>query len=482
MDEGGRARDDQGQDEDQDEVNRRLAVVAIIAGALTGAPAAAADTAVVSATVFTGAAGTAAARTVALSTLDACPPYAGPGALTLYPGGSTDTLPSGTTWTLAEILQCGLSIPLSDLEAVEVVRPDGSAQAPLSPAALTDTSDYADPAAPGALPVVSNDGGQAQNTYTRPWRGGTDENGRDQVTATGPVALLVYENAAPLAVDITAQTVRRGPRSERVALSATVQTSTGTSVPASALGWQWTVSTGAISTLATPTVTIPQGTATVTVLVSDGADGSGGTASVALTYKPVHSKKARTGGGGGHGTVHSTSGLGSAPRHHGSTATHRGKGRTSGTTTGTTATTTITTATTPATASATTPATASATTPAATETSPASTARSPATTTSTTTSTPTHPPRSHHTAPRHAPSYGGTLVRGQLLADVVPLSASQSPLTRPVLASPSAAVASPASAGRLTVPAGIAGGIVVLGLLGLGGAREQRRRSPRLHR
>jgi hypothetical protein len=73
-------------------------------------------------------------------------------------------------------------------------------------------------------------------------------------------------------------------------------------------------------------------------------------------------------------------------------------------------------------------------------------------------------------------------VRGQLLADVVPLSASQSPLTRPVLVSPSAAVASPAVAGRLTIPAAVAGGLVALGLLILGGTREQRRRSPRLHR
>jgi MYXO-CTERM domain-containing protein len=32
------------------------------------------------------------------------------------------------------------------------------------------------------------------------------------------------------------------------------------------------------------------------------------------------------------------------------------------------------------------------------------------------------------------------------------------------------------------VPAAVIGGIVVLGLLALGGAREQRRRSPRLHR
>ncbi len=453
-------------------MKRRLAAAAVIAGALSGAPAAAADTAVVSATVFTGAAGTAGTQTVTLSQLDACPAYAGPGALTLYPGGSTDTLPSGT-WTLAEILQCGLSIPPSDLDAVQVLRPDGSAQAPLSPAALTDSSEYADPAAPGALPVISNDGGQAQNTYTRPWRGGDDENGRDQVTATGPVALLVYENAAPLAVRITTQTLRRGTRSERVALSATVQTASGTSMPASALGWQWTISTGAGSTLATPTVTIPQGTAAVTVVVSDAASGSGGTASVALTYKPLRSRKASAGGGGGHGAVHSTSGLGSV--HHRSTATHPRQRPTSATTTATTSTTR--TPTTPARSTAPRPTTAATTT----KPSPA-TATSPATTaTSTTVSTP-RPPRRRHPKAHPAASDGSTLVRGQLLADVVPLSASQSPLTRPVLASPSAAVASPAPARPLTVPAAGAGGLVALGLLVLGGTREQRRRSPRLHR
>lgn len=456
-------------------MRRPLAAVVVIAGALSGAPAAAADTSVVDATVFTGAAGTAGTRTVTLSQLEACPAYAGPGALTLYPGGSTDTLPSGTTWTLAEILQCGLSIPPGDLDAVQVLRPDRSAQAPLSPAALTDSSEYADPGAPGALPVVSNDGGQAQNTYTRPWRGGNDENGRDQVTATGPVALLVYENAAPFAVHIATETLRHGARSKRVTLSATVQTSAGTSVPASGLGWQWTISTGAGSTLTTPTVTIPQGTTTVTVVVGDAAAGTGGTASVAITYKPVRSKKASTGGGGGPGAVHSTSGLGSAHRHHRSTATHLGQRPTRATTTATTSTTPTTTPTTTTSAQTT-------AAPPATETSPPTTPTSPATaTTSTTASTP-RPHRRRRPKPHLASSDAGSLVRGQLLADVVPLSASQSPLTRPVIASPRAAVASPALAARLTIPAAAAGGLVALGLLILGGAREQRRRSPRLHR
>ncbi|HEY3773032.1 MAG TPA: hypothetical protein VGL69_08575 [Solirubrobacteraceae bacterium] len=452
-------------------MNRPLAAVVVLAGALAGAPAAAADTAVVSATVFTGTAGTAAARTVALSTLDACPPYTGPGALTLYPGGSTDTLPAGTTWTLAEILDCGLSIPLSNLNAVEVLRPDGAAQAPLSPAALTDASAYADPAAPGALPVVSNNGGQAQNTYTRPWRGGDDENGRDQVTASGPVQMVVYENTAPLSVHIATRTLRHGIRSERVALSATVQTAAGATVPASSLDWRWTISTGASSAAATPTVTIPQGTATATVVVSDTASGSGGTASIALTYKPVRSKNARS-GGGGHGTVHSSSGLGSGHHHGRGGASHRGQGRTTGTTTTTSRTTTA----------PTTTATPSPTTTSTVTTSATSSAQAAATTPTTATTPAPHPPRTHHRASHPAPARDGTVVQGRLLADVVPVSASQSPLTRPVLPSESAAVASPAPATRITVPAAVIGGIVVLGLLALGGAREQRRRSPRLHR
>ena len=454
-------------------MKRRLAAVAVIAGALTGAPAAAADTAVVSATVFTGSAGTAAARTVELSALDACPPYTGPGALTLYPGGSTDTLPAGSTWTLAETIQCGLSIPLTNLQAVQVLRPDGAAQAPLSAAALTDASDYADPAAPGALPVVSNDGGEAQNTYTRPWRGGQDENGADQVTASGPVQLLVYENAAPLTVRIATQTLRRGTHRERVALSATVQDSSGTTVPASALSFHWTLSTGTGAATATPTVTIPQGTTTVTVLVSDGATGSGGTASAALAYKPLRSKKART-GGGGHGTVHSTSGLGSAHRHRSTAAGHGGTQTTNTTTTATSATSTAidTTSTTPGTA------TSESTTTAAATSSP----RQPTTTTSSAPQPRHQPPARHRPPSHHAAARGGTLVHGQLLADVVPLSASQSPLTRPLLAAHGAAAASPAPIGRLTVPAAVVGGIIVLALLGLGATREQRRRSPRLHR
>ena len=469
-------------------MNRRLAAAAVLAGALIGAPAAAADTAVVSATVFTGAAGTTGAgggRVVELSTLDACPPYAGPGALTLYPGGSTDTLPTGT-WTLAEILQCGLQIPLSDLDAVAVQRPDGASQAPLSPAALTDTSDYADPAAPGALPVVSNDGGQAQNTYTRPWRGGRDENGRDQVTDSGPVQLLVYEHAAPLVVHLASHSIRQAAHHERLGLSATVTTAAGASVPASALGWRWTLSTGAGSRAATPAVTIPRGTTVVSVLVSDGATDSSGTASVALTYKPVRSNGARS-GGGGHGTVHSTSGLGSAGDRHHATGTGHGRSRSGagghGSTNDTTSTTGVRTATTTTTTSAT---AAPGTTPAGTTTPDTTPTAPPAQTTATATSPATTTPahkrpaaRPHHPASR---SVGGTLVRGQLLADVVPLSPARSPLAHRLLAAQSAAVASPAPTGRLTIPAALAGGVAVLGLLLVGAAREQRRRSPRLHR
>lgn len=463
-------------------MSRRLAVAAAMAGALVGAPAAAADTPVVSTTVFTGAAGTAVARTVALSTLDACPAYAGPGALTLYPGGSTDTLPAGSTWTLAEILQCGLSIPPTDVSAAQVLRPDGAAQAPLTSAALTDPSDYADPAAPGALPVVSNDGGQTQNTYTRPWRGGGDENARDQVTDSGPVRLLVYEHTAPLAVRIATRTLRRGAHSERVALSATVRTAAGTTVPASALGWHWTASTGASARTPTPTVTIPQGTASVTLLVTDAAAGSGGTASVALSYKPVRSAKAHS-GGGGHGTVHATSGLGSTPPHHHSATTgqrHRGTtGHTTNAGAGTTsATGSSTTGSSTTTQTTTTPARSAATTTTAAEISATAT---PTTTSATTTAprpTP-HPQRAPH---QLTPSSGGTLVRGRLLADVVPPGAGQSPPTQPLVGPSSAALASPAPAARLTIPGAVLGCLAALGLLALGGAREHRRRSSRLHR
>jgi hypothetical protein len=487
VDAHGGARDDQREDERQDEVSRRLAVAAAIAGALVGAPAAAADTPVVSAIVFTGAAGTAVARTVALSTLGACPAYAGPGALTLYPGGSTDTLPAGSTWTLAEILQCGLSIPPTDVSAVQVLRPDGAAQAPLTSAALTDPSDYADPAAPGALPVVSNDGGQAQNTYTRPWHGAGDENARDQVTDSGPVRLLVYEHTAPLAVRIATRTLRRGAHRERVALSATVRTAAGTTVPASALDWQWTASTGASARTPAPTVTIPQGTATVTLLVTDAAAGSGGTASVALSYKPVRSAKAHS-GGGGHGTVHATSGLGSTPWHHHSATTgqrHRGTsghttnaGAATTSATGSSTTGSSTTGSSTTSQTTTTPARSTATTTTAAETSTTATP----TTTSATTTAPRPTPHPHRAPHQLTPASGGTLVRGRLLADVVPLRAGQSPLTQPLVGPSSAALASPAPAARLTVPGAVLGGLAAFGLLALGGAREHRRRSPRLHR
>jgi hypothetical protein len=464
-----------------------LPALVAAAGALIAAPAAAADTRVVSATVFTDAAGTAAPRGVLLSALAACPAYNGPGSLTLYPTGTTDTLPAASTWTLADVLDCGLQIPLSDLTAVQVLRPDGAAEAPLSTDALTNTGDYADPAAPGALPVISNDGGEAQNTYTRPWRGGSDENGSDQVTDSGPLQLLVYENTTPFVVHIATRTLRRGTDRERVALSATVQTTAGATVPATALQFQWTLSTGAASTASAPTETIPKGTATVTLLVSDPAGGGGGTASVALSYKPVRSHTHHA-GGGGTGTKRVISGLGGAHHDRRTGASQHGGKRSGGSQTGSTTTTTsATTITATGTATNPTTATTTATTTASTSTATTST-ESTATTTRPTKAprtphahaTPAH--RATHHVTRHAAARGGRLVRGLLLADLVPLSASQSPLTHALSGQATAAVASPAPAGRLTVPGALLGGVAVLGLLGLGGAREHRRRSPSLHR
>ena len=468
-----------------------LGAVAALGG---GAPARAAATpapagTVVTATVYTGSSGLPSTRSVSAATLQACPAYAGPGALTLEPQGNTDTLAQGATWTLAEIVDCGLSVPLSDVAEVQVLRPSGAAEAPLSPAQLSDPAGYADPAAPGALPVVSNDGGQAVNIYTRPWRGGGDANAADQISASGPIALDVYESAAPLVVHITHTALHRGTSSERIALGATVQTASGATVPAAGLRWQWTLSTGTSSAQPAPSATIPgAATTTVSVQVSDPADGTGGTADVALAYTPTRARTATHDGGGGTNRRTSVSGLGASSHRSGShpargaahgsgTATRTSPGTGTATPATTRTATTATTATSAPTATAPTGATGAG---AATTTHPTPTTRAATTTTTTAPTAPPHPARRAHRRATARPR--GRLVRGRLIGT---LAAARAPAPPPPAATPSPAAAvasSPDVAGHFTLPGAVLAGAIVVALLGLGASRERYTRSRRLHR
>src|SRR6185437_13024480 len=152
---------------------------ACVALAIT-AQAAAADQTVVSATIYPGAQGSLATKSATLSQLQTCQPYSGPNPMYLYPGQQPFQAPSDSTWAVSEVLQCGLGVSPSQVSDVQVQTFSRGFEAPLSSAALTDPSQYQDPAAPGALPIISTDGTQDQNTYFRPYRGGSDSNAADE--------------------------------------------------------------------------------------------------------------------------------------------------------------------------------------------------------------------------------------------------------------------------------------------------------------
>ena len=76
----------------------------------------------------------------------------------MHPGGSSDTFPTASTWTLATVLSCGMHIPIGQVTSVEVQRATGAFEDPLSNADLIDTASYQDPQAPDALPIISVNG------------------------------------------------------------------------------------------------------------------------------------------------------------------------------------------------------------------------------------------------------------------------------------------------------------------------------------
>ena len=168
---------------------RRFVLAQLVAcAALGGAcvPAAAGDPGqgVVSATIYGGSSGVS-TQTVTLGTLNGCPLYSGSSPMYLYPGDQPYSPAASSSWALSTVVQCGLGQPLSDLTNVQVESPAHGFETPLTSAELSDPSQFHDPATPDALPVISVDGNEDQNTYVRPWLGGSDDNAGDQVIADG---------------------------------------------------------------------------------------------------------------------------------------------------------------------------------------------------------------------------------------------------------------------------------------------------------
>ena len=475
------------------------AACATLAALGAGAAPASADQAVVSATVYSGSGGVGPQTKPVMESLLAndCPLYDGPVTIPLS-SGTEITVPSNSTWTLSTVLQCGLSIPPTDVYSLRVRNGVTNAfQAPLTGPEVFDPAAY--PNGDGVLPLVSVNGGTTQTQYVRPALSATDDNAADNFTVDGPISIVVNERAAPLNVTITKPAAAaKTSASERVRLAATVTAADRAPVPSAHLTYAWSVNGATYSGL-TPTVSIKPGVTIVSVEVVDQATGTGGTASRSVTYDPTggtsHNNKPRQGSGGHNhgnnsGQTHGKrkSRGNRAPRQpqhqQPSSAQHTTTHHSSSDTTP---------------SSSTTPSTATTTAPPPTS---APTTSTPATTPGL---TPVNgrtkpPPGRHHHASRHhrhrtattshraarsgaSSGLAAQLVTGRLVADIEPVPPSSSPLVRNAKASEAnvplvhAATTSPA------VPTWLYATLAVVALL-IGGAVYERRgrRGRSLHR
>ncbi len=426
-------------------------------------PAAApADQSVVSATIYPSSAGHASHVTVALQTLAACPEYSGSNPIYLYPPGQPFQL-TQTTWLLSTVISCGLQIPISDVNDVQVLNPTHGFQAPLSNADLTDPSRYQDAQAPDALPVISVDGTENQTTYIRPFRGGADANARDEVTETGaPITVVVYANGPPLIVHASARTLSATATATTAKLSATVQTASGVQVAPSALTWSWTFGDGGTSSAASPTHRFAPGSYEVSVQVTQVAGGAGGTATIQFRT-PAKPTSGHTNQTGGTKPTKSTSPTGTEngthSKDHGGTKGSGGSGGAPSTTTSSQSTTTTQSTTTASTSTQSATSTASATTPPA--------------------KAPPPPRRPRRRAPARraratAPSPAASLVTGRLISDVTTVPAGSSPLVHPAAAAAAPSQVRQATSSRSLAAPGAA--LAVALLLGLGATWELRGR------
>ena len=475
---------------------RRLAVAFVLALVVASSTAslAAADQPVVSATIYPASSGSVTHPTAMLGTLGGCQGYSGPNPMSMYGSNGAplgpQSLATYSTWTLAEILKCALQQPLSEITDVQVSR-GHSFEDLLSNAELTDPAQYQDPAGTGALPVVSNDGGQDQNTYVRPWRGGTDDNAQDVVVQPGPISIVVYENSPPLKVTATQSPRSKTASTEAFSFSATVTSQDGSPVPASELSWDWNINDGSTPSLeAAPSHTFQAGTYSVTVEVADNSTGLGGTATVTVNALASSGPGGQPPGGGGP----KPTGPGTGPTHSGGGPPGRSPGTTPGTgqsgshnhnagspsvnnqpskphskssgqptqsqspTPNTTA-----------------PHTNSAASP---ETTAGPSAKAHGTKTHRGTNTHSAHSSKHVQAPppnESKPASARPAITGLLISDVRPLPVGASPLVRVVPAQQAAAPAVREAASASTVPV-IAASLAIVLLLGLGAGRELRSR------
>ena len=393
-----------------------------------------------------------------------CPAYGGPPTMhELGRQGFVDVQlpPSGAqtgTWSMATVLGClQTPIPFSAVQGITVLNSDGSPQSgaasALKAADLASPSDFSDTT---QGPVVEALG--SLNQYDRPWRGGADQDYLDEVQQSvngqaQPIAIEVFEGAL-LTVNLHASRTSV-PVGGTVTFHATVAGGA-----ASGLTYAWSFGGGAPgSTTPAPQVRFTSaGQYEVTVQVTDQA-GGGGVASIPITV----GDKPRTATG-----THPRSGAGTAlgsrsPTGPLTSAGHHPGGRPGTTKTG---------ASTPSPS------------PQRTAATPAPTAVTPSSTPTTSTPPittphlgsrplrPGAPAKPHPVArPAPAPRPSGRVVQGQLISDVIPLSAGASPLVHVVPATVASAPPARRALRASLLPA-VGATLAVVLLLGLGAVRE----------
>ena len=393
---------------------------------------------------------------------------------TAYQVRSTKLSPSSTpvsnAISVGELLTLA-GVPAVSVNHTEIERLSGGSS-------RLGSADLTDPSARflgGAKPIFWINGSETQ--YLRPLRGASDTNGNDQIVASGGDALDFYIYSGPV-LNVTARaTPAKVDIKQSVTFTAHVTNHTASD---GALTYKWAFQDGSTATGTSvrhsyavagtwyPAVTV-QGAGNDSGGVSPPIPVTVGAPNTTGSNGSPGSDKNTTAGHGGPNTSHGTTPH-SAPTHKRTAGS--GANKTSGSNRAPTQ---------PAhsTPKDTTPS--QSTTPQAT--------RPPATTPTVPTASPDKPvAKAHHAAakPRRSTSHkktlaqrdpGTTLVHGRLVSDVIAVSAAQlAQQTRTVAQSPSPARAPSARLGGGSVPplAGLAGGCVIILLLGSGAGLELR--------
>jgi hypothetical protein len=288
---------------------------------------------------------------------------------------------------------------------------------------MLDNADLVAPSAQfqgGLTPIFWINGSETQ--YLRPLRGPSDTNGDDQIVASAGSPLDLYVYSGPLL------TVAGNATPSRAAVKQPVTFTARVSNPAPADGalvYKWNFQDGTTATGAsvTHTYAVAGSWYPVVTVQGEGNDSGGASQPIRVTVGPVPKGGSSRTPGGTHDNKHAHAG---GPTHS--------KGNTANTA------------------------------PTTRRTSGSSTQTRSKTRTAPTRSAAHMPGANPHRAP------GAHVVQGRLIADVIPVSAAQLATERNPVHAPSAGL----GGGSLTPLAAIAGGFVIVLLLGSGAAAELR--------